>query len=656
MLKLYPFPKEAPYLKNESYTIHIREEGGAWSEAVPYTVRIDPDFVQNMQPQDEFRESPMVYFDHDGPVEICIARRSGPIRTAAVHPQSMGIAARIDGGGNVLLRLEKPRPVCVSIDGDRQEMVYLLSGPMERDVPKPGDPGVRFLPPGVTEAPLSGHDVWDGGLRDIRVYDRLLTGEELEALAGGSEQAGYLYRWPMEQDFTEEKTGTPAAAYGTVAIGFVEDGDGQVPCACFDGVDGCLDTGLGFDMANERFTITAWVYRRSRRVPTVETIVGNAITVFSNGQPSSALGDWQYPFLASDTIPENRWTHVALTRENGVLRFYLDGRPAGCRQRQLEPGPFYFLLGASRVTRALCLRDGETLYISGGGVLDGTVKAAGAENVTIRGRGMIYLGNTDHNLRMTGISLTCCRDCRIEGVVVNDPRSMCTHLCECDGVDILNYKAFSSYGATDGIHMKSTSHVTIADCFLRSNDDCVSVYASIVNYQGGSFHIDVRDCTLISDAGHVFMSGIHGGPERYDTIHDVHVRNVDVVDSKCQYYDYQGVFGINTGNNVVFDGGVFEDVRIEDICRNQLFNLRIFYNPVYCTCAGKAVRNVVFRNISYLGRHEGALLPSQIQGDSSERLVENISFENITINGRRCRSFEEMELRVGEYARNIAIR
>lgn len=646
ILKTYPCIAGAEYLLHTDYDIRVRQNGGGWQKLPVYTVQIDPDYVQNMQPDDEYKDSPLVYFDFSDEAEIRIRRFSRPIAQANVHPESRRIPAVVQEDGTVTVRLHEPKPVCVSLDGDRQEMVYLMVSPPETDLPPVEDPSVIRLRPGVTQAPPVGHDVWKGGIREAYAYTRCLSAEELTQLSIGKAAAQPLHHWAFDTPLTDKEAPLHHAHMAELA---------GYPALVLDGVYDALPVAGSLHIADGDFTLSLWIYRAKEDLPANRTLLATYLQVRADGYPTTLLNDWQYPFAANRPIPYERWTHLALVRSADTLTFYIDGEHAGSCTAKIEPAERGLLFGASCVSRALVLQDGQTLYIPGDALLDGSVIANGARSVTIRGRGLIDLSRTDYRLRMKGITLTHCTDCHIEGVITNHPRSMCTHLCGCDGVTIRRYKAFSSYGATDGINMKASRNIDIEDCFIRSNDDCLSVYATIVNYQGGSEHIYARDCVLINDAGHAIMSGIHGNPHGDDVIRDLRFENLDVVDSKCQYADYQGVIGLNVGNDVLIEDVVCRDIRVENIRLNQLFNLRVFYNPVYCETAGRGVRRVRIEDVRYTGDYTGHIEPSRIAGDNEERLVEDIVFRHIVLNGAVCRSLEEAHILVGDHTARIAL-
>jgi hypothetical protein len=97
----------------------------------------------------------------------------------------------------------------------------------------------------------------------------------------------------------------------------------------------------------------------------------------------------------------------------------------------------------------------------------------------------------------------------------------------------------------------------------------------------------------------------------------------------------------------------FENIRVEHIQRGQLFNLRILFNTEFSFGIGRGIENVTFRNIYYDGCCEN---PSVIAGYDAQRIVDGVLFENIVIRGKRIKSFDEGNIRVGNFTNNITLK
>ena len=112
----------------------------------------------------------------------------------------------------------------------------------------------------------------------------------------------------------------------------------------FDGIDDYVDLGQGSDLLNiqNTYSITLWVYKRQSLSMALVDLEGSRSTTATNnsglsfemnadGTVFGAYGtgvDAGEDTIASNVgyIPIYRWTHVAITRNGGVMSFYINGQ------------------------------------------------------------------------------------------------------------------------------------------------------------------------------------------------------------------------------------------------------------------------------------------------------------------------------------------
>lgn len=287
----------------------------------------------------------------------------------------------------------------------------------------------------------------------------------------------------------------------------------------------------------------------------------------------------------------------------------------------------YFAPGVHRLDGdRLMIPEGTTVYVDGGARVVGQLVVDGVSDVNIYGRGEIHPEG-----RGEGIYIKRSKNVNVDGVIVTQ-----IPVGESDSVNITNVKAISSYGWGDGMNVFASNNVTYDGVFCRNSDDCSTVYATRKGFKGGCNNILMKNSTLWADVAHPIMIGLHGsateiGPDApADTIQNVTYRNIDILDHSEQQVDYQGCFGISCGDNNVVRDLTFDDIRVEDFRRGQLFNIRIFFNKKYCAAPGTCVRNVLFKDIDYRGENSEL---SIIVGYNEDRKVSDIVFENLRING-----------------------
>ena len=293
------------------------------------------------------------------------------------------------------------------------------------------------------------------------------------------------------------------------------------------------------------------------------------------------------------------------------------------RNHKKHKNLIYFAPGLHRLPGdTLSIPAGTTVYVDGGARVVGQLIVDNVHDVNIYGRGEVHPEG-----RGEGVYIKRSKRVNADGIIVTQ-----IPVGESDSVNINNVKSISSYGWGDGMNVFASNNVSYNRVFCRNSDDCSTVYATRKGFNGGCNNILMENSTLWADVAHPIMIGLHGNSEQPDTIQNITYRNIDILDHAENQIDYQGCFGISCGDNNLVRDLTFENIRVEDFRKGQLFNIRIFFNKKYCTAPGRGIHNVLFKDITYNG-HNGEL--SIIAGYDDSRKVTDITFENLVINGRR---------------------
>jgi hypothetical protein len=273
-----------------------------------------------------------------------------------------------------------------------------------------------------------------------------------------------------------------------------------------------------------------------------------------------------------------------------------------------------------------------TVYLAPGAVVKAKFLIDKAENVRIIGRGIL-----DHPLR--GIEVTHSRNVLIDGITVVNPDHYTVFGGEATALTIKNLKSFSCKGWSDGIDLMCCNDVLIDNVFMRNSDDCIAIYAHRWNYYGGSKNITLQNSILWADIAHPVNIGGHGNPEGEvgETVENITVRNVDILEHDEDDPLYQGCMAIDCGDKNLVRKILFEDIRVESIQEGRLFHVNVRFNPKYDKQPGRGIEDVIFRNITYNGVGEN---PSLIKGLDEERCVKNVTFENVLINGVKMKNID----------------
>lgn len=292
------------------------------------------------------------------------------------------------------------------------------------------------------------------------------------------------------------------------------------------------------------------------------------------------------------------------------------------------------------------------VYLAGGAYVKGAIKSGlKHDGLIIRGRGIlsseifpkIYNNQRNivpdwkdlnpHNIYLGDASGT---DILVEGITLIDGPMYALIVRQKNSV-VRNVKCMGWYYNTDGVSMGDNG--LIEDCFFRCNDDAVKVYNT------GAV---IRRC--------VFWQNDNGAPFqiswnlRSDN-HSFHVYDCDVVYCEhSQDANNRAIFNAIHGGEGRLSDYLFENIRIEgDVFR--LFKLTIQTSPSDGDEGFGSLSGLVFRNIDLEGQ---CFYPNEIWGHDSSHGIFDVTFENLTINGKEILNADDGNFRIDpETTRNI---
>jgi hypothetical protein len=301
----------------------------------------------------------------------------------------------------------------------------------------------------------------------------------------------------------------------------------------------------------------------------------------------------------------------------------------------------------------LYIPSGTTVYIAGGAILCGSFICNHAENIIIRGRGVLYLSNMEKTTYLRGVQIQFSKHIEIEGIITLDPPHYSIYLGESAHIRIANFKSFSARGWCDGIDMMASSNVDIRDVFLRTSDDCIAIYGSRGEYYGDSREITIKDSIFWADVAHAMHVGIHGDHQNNgDTVENIRFENIDVLEHHEPQENYWGVMAICAGDNNTVRDVTFDQIRVEDFELGQLFDVRVVWNEKYNPVPGRWIENIVFSNITYNGNNTN---PSRLLGYDEEKRVKGIHFQNVQINGKVIIDLDNELFLVNEFVSGVTL-
>ncbi|MDD4124585.1 MAG: glycosyl hydrolase family 28 protein [Eubacteriales bacterium] len=283
----------------------------------------------------------------------------------------------------------------------------------------------------------------------------------------------------------------------------------------------------------------------------------------------------------------------------------------------------------------ITLSSDQTLYIAPGALVYGYVVCTDAENVAIRGRGILSGGELTHRMdsdRYMLCTFDNCKNVTVDGVVFLDSPTWTLRTYCCDDVVINNLKEICWYYNSDGLDICGCENVTITDCFLRNYDDNISIKSF---ESKDSVNITVSDCVFWADCAHNMLVGPEARAAEYENrFTDITFKNITVLEQNQKADFYKGVMAITCADNAVFDKITWENIIIERMSNGAVINFR--YSDDYATYYGKSIGGVTIKNVSC------DCVPAR--GDSIIGLKNNpiadITIINYTLNGKLI-TFEE---------------
>ncbi len=329
-----------------------------------------------------------------------------------------------------------------------------------------------------------------------------------------------------------------------------------------------------------------------------------------------------------------------------------------------DPNVKYFGPGIHKIggdgKGVLFLKSNESVYIAGGAIVYGAIKAFNTDNISISGRG-ILCGSlyTDHACPHSDgkglIEINNSRHVNINGIILLNTVLWNVTLKNCSEVVCDNLKIMGWTINSDGIDPVISNNVIIKDCFVRNYDDCVSIKLDYglgnSTNSNGSQNITIQDCIFWTDQGRAVLIG----PESYSisdkNYNNITIKNLDVL--YCKNYDVdwaKGVLAINLGDDATVKSVTFEDVRVEKIGnKTNLIAISIFQSP-FNISPGQKIQDIRFNRVTL---NSNLNIDNYINGYDQSRIVSGVYFTDLKINNSYINDAKSGGFRINDYAVDI---
>jgi len=326
-----------------------------------------------------------------------------------------------------------------------------------------------------------------------------------------------------------------------------------------------------------------------------------------------------------------------------------------------DPKVHYFAGGQIHEVGRFEIGSGETIYLEGGAVVKGCFRAFDAKGVAVRGHGILdgsyYRRERGESTR--SIIFGNCEGVTVEDITMINPSTWMCVPAACRQVRIRNLKQIGECVGSDGIDIVGCQDVTIRDCFLRNNDDCVVVKAHLLGRnKTGPDNVDgrvdpkdilVEDCVFLNDrAGNAIEIGHELSVDR---VSDITFRDIDIL----SVHGHGAAFSIHAFDRSSVEDIVFEEIRVEH-CYDKFIDFRVSKSRYSSDQEPGRIRRITLRNVDWeVDPVNLGYTVSIISGWDEEHQAEDIFFENVSFSGRKVKSLNEFEFH-SRFARNFHLK
>lgn len=340
----------------------------------------------------------------------------------------------------------------------------------------------------------------------------------------------------------------------------------------------------------------------------------------------------------------------------------------------------YFKAGKVYNVGNISLKKGENIYIEGGAVLRGSLKAENVSDVKIFGRGIIDGDSLKEN---NIIFFNNVKNSTVEGISLINSHTWTFKSVFCDNITVDNLKIVNYDFGTDGIDIVASQNFMVKNSFIRANDDCVVIktWGGGPKYpEGIVIGPDVKNIKILNTVmwNMPWGNAIEIGFElRAKLVSDILFQDIDII-----HVERGAALSIHNGDYANVQNIRFEDIRIED-APHKIIDLAIFlsqysvdrpkskeernkrykhgaWDGVQKVYPGEEelfakdrgfIKDIYFKNIIVEGRPGFSV----ISGYDKNHQVENVFIENLVFNGKKVNTLDEGKF-VVENAKNINIK
>lgn len=293
-------------------------------------------------------------------------------------------------------------------------------------------------------------------------------------------------------------------------------------------------------------------------------------------------------------------------------------------------------------------RDNTTVILHEGAFVEGRIEANNVKDLTICGFGRINMEKYTAEMRKNFahcLEINNCTDVTVRDITVDDSNDWSIRVSGCDNVHIDSVKIFGCRGNSDGTDICGSRNVTVENVFTRVWDDSFVVKALDT---GNCENILFKNSILWNDFARPMEVGVE---LRADKVRNIRFENIDIIHSTTGY----PLMGLHHGDRAEVSNITFSDIRAEDVCGAQPFDVRIADSVWNRDTRMGNIHDITISDIAI--NDKSRYLPSRprIEGFSAANDIENVTLRNITFNGLAANDAKTLGCNIYDFVKNVKI-
>lgn len=151
--KVWVYPGPDGINPSDQYSLAVEQGGNVYSSFVYKTTSKNPNDhnktkLPHLYKSEDAATTSYSTFSFKGSIVVRVTKLTGRVQSVRVKPSRFGIHPQLVGN-TAIFTLDRPTKVSVEFNEDVTHSMLVFADPPEKDIPQQGDPGVKFLGPGV---------------------------------------------------------------------------------------------------------------------------------------------------------------------------------------------------------------------------------------------------------------------------------------------------------------------------------------------------------------------------------------------------------------------------------------------------------------------------------------------------------------------------